>query len=56
MAVDGKFPSEGELGERAEKWASTMRGHHHDGVAFAHEDSWAGPGDPAVISRQEREE
>ncbi|MGB1503061.1 MAG: HD domain-containing protein, partial [Ilumatobacteraceae bacterium] len=33
-----------------------MRGHHHDGVAFAHEDSWAGPGDPAVISRQEREE
>lgn len=56
MAVDGRFPSEGELGERAEKWASTMRGHHHDGVAFAHEDSWAGPGDPAVISRQEREE
>ena len=44
MAVDGRFPSEGELGERAEKWLSTMRGHHHDGVAFAHEDSWAGPG------------
>lgn len=56
MAGDGRFPSEGELGERAEKWASTMRGHHHDGVAIAHEDSWAGPGDPAVISRQEREE
>ena len=56
MAVDGRFPSEGELGERAEKWVSTMRGHHHDGVAFAHEDSWAGPGDPAVVSRQECEE
>lgn len=56
MAVDGRFPSEGGLGERAEKWASTMRGHHHDGVAIAHEDSWAGPGDSAVISRQEREE
>ena len=56
MAVDGRFPSEGEVGERAEKWASTMRGHHHDGVALAHEDSRAGPGDPAIISRQEREE
>ena len=56
MAVDGRFPSEGEVGERAEKWASTMRGHHHDGVALAHEDSRAGPGDPSIISRQEREE
>jgi len=56
MAVDDRFPVGTELGERAEKWASTMRGHHRDGIAFAHEDSWAGPGDPGVIGREQREE
>ncbi len=56
MAVEGGFSSEGELGERAEKWASTMRGHQRDGIAFAHEDSWAGPGDPSIIARHELEE
>ena len=56
MAVEGRFSSESELGERAEKWASTMRGHHRDGIAFAHEDSWAGPGNPSVIDRLELEE
>ncbi|MGA0034702.1 MAG: HD domain-containing protein [Ilumatobacteraceae bacterium] len=33
-----------------------MRGHHRDGIAFAHEDSWAGPGDPGVVGREQREE
>ncbi len=56
MAVDDRFPPEAEIGERAEKWASTMRGHHRDGIAFAHEDSWAGPGDPGVVGREQREE
>ena len=56
MAVDDRFPSSAEIGERAEKWASTMRGHHRDGIAFAHEDSWAGPGDPEIVGREQREE
>ena len=56
MAVDDRFPPEAEIGERAEKWASTMRGHHRDGIAFAHEDSWAGPGDPGVVGREQHEE
>lgn len=42
--------------ERAERWASTMRGHHADGVALAHEDSWAGPGADATLDRRAREE
>ena len=42
--------------ERAEKWASTMRGHAADGVALAHEDSWAGPGSRATLGRHGREE
>lgn len=33
-----------------------MRGHHRDGIAFAHEDSWAGPGDPEIVGREQREE
>lgn len=41
--------------ERAEKWASTMKGHHADGVALAHEDSWAGPGSQHIVERPERE-
>ncbi|WP_367281841.1 HD domain-containing protein [Ilumatobacter sp.] len=42
--------------ERAERWASTMRGHQAGDVALAHEDSWAGPGSSTTIPRRAREE
>ena len=42
--------------ERAERWASTMRGHSDAGVAWAHADSWAGPGDRRTLVREAREE
>ena len=42
--------------ERAERWASTMRGHTAGGVALAHEDSWAGPGSSSTVDRRAREE
>ena len=42
--------------ERAEKWAGTMRGHRADGIALAHEDSWAGPGHTSTPPRPAREE
>jgi dGTPase len=42
--------------ERAERWAGTMRGHQADGIALAHEDSWAGPGHTATPPRDAREE
>lgn len=45
-----------EMSERAERWVSTMRGHHDGGVAFAHEDSWAGPGTTETLPRPAREE
>ncbi|MDP9464880.1 MAG: deoxyguanosinetriphosphate triphosphohydrolase, partial [Actinomycetota bacterium] len=45
-----------ELGERAERWASTMHGHADGAVAFAHADSWAGSGSTALVARQQREE
>lgn len=45
-----------ELTERAERWASTMRGHRAGGVALAHEDSWAGPGATETLPRHAREE
>ena len=41
--------------ERAERWASTMRGHAADGIALAHEDSWAGPGSSGTLERKARE-
>ena len=41
--------------ERAERWASTMRGHAADGIALAHEDSWAGPGSSGTLERRARE-
>ena len=41
--------------ERAERWAGTMRGHHADGIALAHEDSWAGPGHTLTPERADRE-
>lgn len=43
------------LTERAERWAGTMRGHQADGIALAHEDSWAGPGHTSAPPREERE-
>jgi dGTPase len=45
-----------DLSERAERWASTMHGHHGDGIALAHEDSWAGPGATDTLPRHAREE
>jgi dGTPase len=44
-----------ELGERAERWASTMSGHANGTIAFAHADSWAGTGSTSLVSRQQRE-
>ena len=35
--------------ERAERWAATIRGHSDSGVAWAHADSWAGPGDRRTL-------
>ncbi len=48
-------PADNAMQERAERWASTMRGHHADGVALAHEDSWAGPGSNGTLERLARE-
>ena len=45
-----------QMAERAARWAGTMRGHRADGVALAHEDSWAGPGTNTVIERAMRED
>ena len=42
--------------ERTQRWASTMRGHRAEGVALAHEDSWAGPGTDSTLERRAREE
>lgn len=44
------------LTERAQRWAATMQGHSADGVALAHENSWAGPGSNATIPRPARED
>jgi dGTPase len=44
------------MAERAERWASTMRGHTDEGVALAHADSWAGPGGRTTLAREAREE
>ena len=43
------------MAERAARWASTMRGHHADGIALAHADSWAGPGSRTTVERTARE-
>ena len=45
------------MAERAERWASTMRGHSAPaGIHLAHADSWAGSGSPGMVSREERED
>src|SRR4051812_17389547 len=45
-----------DVQERAERWASTMRGVADDGLVVAHADSWAGPGAPWQLARAAREE
>jgi len=45
-----------ELGERAERWASTMHGHAEGSIAFAHADSWAGSGSTSLVERKQRED
>ena len=40
--------------ERAERWASTMRGHAAGDVRLAHEESWAGPGSTSTLDRASR--
>jgi dGTPase len=49
-------PADENMAERAQRWASTMRGHSADGVALAHADSWAGPGSADTSQREQREE
>ena len=46
------------IDDRADRWASTMRGHVANGtdVHLAHADSWAGSGSPGMVSREERED
>ena len=44
-----------DVDERAQKWASTMRGHSIGGVHLAHADSWAGSGSIDQVSRGRRE-
>ena len=44
------------IDERAERWASTMTGHHIGSVALAHADSWAGSGSRLLVPRTAREE
>ena len=45
-----------ELGERAERWASTMHGHAEGTIAFAHADSYVGSGSTTLTGREQREE
>ncbi|MEO7369762.1 MAG: HD domain-containing protein [Ilumatobacteraceae bacterium] len=45
-----------DVGERAERWASTMHGHTTGAVAFAHADSWAGSGSTSLVRREQRED
>jgi dGTPase len=45
-----------DIEERAQKWASTMRGHSIGDVHLAHADSWAGSGSTHQLSRERREE
>lgn len=49
-------PGDEDVAERAERWASTMRGHVVDGIALAHHDSWAGTGSSGAATRTEREQ
>ncbi len=44
------------IDERAARWASTMAGHHADGVQLAHADSWAGSGSKLLLPREARED
>jgi dGTPase len=46
---------DGGIAERAERWASTMAGHHVAGIQLAHADSWAGSGSRLLLPREARE-
>ena len=54
-STDGTYQSD-DIAERAQRWASTMRGHDDGSIALAHADSWAGSGSPDILSRRAREE
>src|SRR3954447_6597753 len=45
-----------EIGERAQRWASTMHAHAGGEIAFAHADSTAGTGSSSLVPRKQREE
>jgi hypothetical protein len=45
-----------DLGERAERWASTMHAYADGAVAFAHADSTAGTGSTSLVPREQRED
>lgn len=57
---DPSGPVDAEAAERAERWASTMRGHESTTattpIRLAHADSWAGSGDIGVRDRRFSEE
>ena len=44
-----------DVDERAERWASTMSGHHVGNIALAHANSWAGSGSSNLVDRRQRE-
>src|SRR4051794_3252522 len=45
-----------EIGERAQRWASTMHAHAGGEIAFAHADSTAATGSSSLVPREQREE
>src|SRR3954452_22271566 len=45
-----------EIGERAQRWASTMHAHAGGEIAFAHADSTAGTGSSSLVPSKQREE
>ena len=50
------LPFADDSAERAERWASTMRGHDADEIVLAHADSHASVGEGAILTREAREE
>jgi dGTPase len=45
-----------DIGERAQRWASTMHGHAAGQIAFAHADSTASTGSSSLVDREQREQ
>jgi dGTPase len=48
--------ADGDLADRADRWASTMAGHAGEGIRVAHADSWAGSGSRLLLPRTARED